>query len=28
VNPPDCSLRGAIAWRGFAPLWSYGYYQP
>lgn len=28
VNPPDCSLRGAIAWRGFAPLWAYGYHQP
>ena len=25
VNPPDCSLRGALAWRGFAPLWAYGY---
>jgi hypothetical protein len=28
VNPSDCSLRGAVAWRGFAPLWSYGYHQP
>lgn len=28
VNPPDCSLRGALAWRGFAPLWAYGYQQP
>ncbi|MEP7290255.1 MAG: hypothetical protein ABI835_00675 [Chloroflexota bacterium] len=23
VTPPDCSLRGALPWRGFAPLWAY-----
>lgn len=23
VTPPDCVLRGARAWQGFAPLWVY-----
>jgi hypothetical protein len=23
ATPPDCALRGARAWRGFAPLWAY-----
>jgi hypothetical protein len=24
VAPDDCSLRGALPWRGFAPFWTYG----
>lgn len=27
VSPSDCALRGALPWRGFAPLWVYEY-QP
>ncbi len=23
VQPEDCALRGAVAWRGFAPIWDY-----
>jgi hypothetical protein len=23
ATPGDCSLRGALPWRGFAPLWDY-----